>query len=86
MNPTIKKITKPTRTITFQPNDVAKTVLSEWDKTGYDRTILLNQLLVKFGQQAAKELPPLLQKVGIVPKEKMVRGGGFEPPTPTVSR
>ena len=79
-----KEKNKTARTITFQPNEKARNVLASWDETGYDRTILMNNLLVKFGEKAAKELPPLLEEAGIVPR--MVRGGGFEPPTPTVSR
>ncbi len=86
MKTTTKKTTIDADLIAFRPSDAAKEVFAEWDKTGYGRSVFINNLLVKFGAQATKELPPLLEQIGISKRKKMVRGRGFEPLTPTVSR
>ena len=71
--------------IAFRPSVGAKTAFKKWDETGYGRSVFINTVLSKFGEQAAKELPQLLEQVGISRRRKVVRGKGIEPLTPTVS-
>ena len=51
--------------VAFRPSDGAKTALQEWDKTGYGRSVFINNLLAKYGKQVARELPTLLEQVGM---------------------
>ncbi len=55
-------------TITFRPNIKSVAVLSDWENTGYDRTILINTLIVKYGKKEIQELPRRLEEVGFAPK------------------
>ena len=81
-----KTYERSAKTVTFQPSDNAATILNEWDKTGFSRSVFINSLLVQYGDTAAKELPKLLVQVGVNKRKGMVRDTGFEPVTPTVSR
>ena len=51
--------------VAFRPANGAKTALAEWDRTGYGRSVFINHLLAKYGEQVARELPALLEQVGI---------------------
>lgn len=58
---------KELKTVTFRPNRKGKDVLIEWERMGFDRTVLLNTLLAKHGEQALKDLPKLLAQLGVTP-------------------
>ena len=85
MKTTAKENGGETGMVSFRLGDDVKRVLDEWDKTGYGRSVFIKNLIVRYGDQTVKDLPPLLAQVGISRRRKVVRGKGIEPLTPTVS-
>jgi len=59
------KNTSKRRTCTFQLAPHAAEVLSEWDKSGQPRTVLLNGLLSRFGPDFGPKLLKTLRENGL---------------------